>query len=124
MRYLSLLPLAAAGLLLCGCGGPQMSSVKGRVTFNGKPVKEAAVTFSPVGPAGQKETGKPATGFTEENGEYALSTFSNYDGALIGSHTVRVVLDDTNPAKCKRMKEMTVEVKAGGNDFTIEMDPK
>lgn len=124
MRYLSLLPLAAVSLLLCGCGGPQMSQVKGKVMFNGKPVKEAAVTFAPAGAAGQKETGKPGTGFTDENGEFALSTFANYDGAIVGTHNIRVVLDDTNPAKCKRIKELTLEVKAGGNEFTVEMDPK
>src|SRR5262245_43673197 len=101
-----------------------MASVKGKVMFNGKPVKEAQVTFSPTGAEGQKETGKPATGFTDENGNFELSTFKNYDGAIVGSHSVHVVLDDTNPAKCKRIKDQTLEVKPGSNEFTIEMDPK
>jgi hypothetical protein len=109
---------------LCGCGGPSMAPVKGHVMFNGKPVKEAAVTCSPVGAGGQKETGKPATGFTDETGAFELSTFSNYDGALVGTHIVRVVLDDTNPAKCKRNKDIPLEVKSGPNEITIEMDPK
>lgn len=105
-----------------GCGGSGMARVTGKVLFDGKPVKEAQVTFSPAG--GGRETGKPATGFTDENGQFDLSTFKNYDGALVGSHNVLVMVDDTNPAKCKRTKNLAVEVKASGNEFTIEMDPK
>jgi hypothetical protein len=115
---------AGLALLVAGCGGPQMAPVKGKVMFNGKPVKDAAVTFAPAGAADQKETGKPGTGFTDENGDFELSTFKNYDGAIVGSHNVRVTLDDTNPAKCKRIKSLTLEVKPGANEFTIEMDPK
>jgi len=92
--------------------------------FNGQPVKEAAVTFSPAGGANQLDTGKPATGFTDADGNFALSTFTEYDGAIVGTHTVNVVVDDTNPARCKRSKGVTLEVKPGPNEFTIEMDPK
>jgi hypothetical protein len=92
--------------------------------FDGKPVKEAAITFSPTGVPGQLETGKPGTGFTDADGNFELSTFKDYDGAIVGSHSVHVSLDDTNPAKCKRIKSLTVEVKPGDNTFTIEMDPK
>jgi uncharacterized GH25 family protein len=125
MRTLLVLCAFAVGAaLLCGCNGPSMAPVKGRVMFDGKPVKNAAVTFAPIGAEGRKETGKPATGFTDENGNFELSTFKNYDGALIGQHSVNVVLDDSNPAKCQRTKALTLEVKSSGNEFTIEMDPK
>ena len=105
-----------------GCGGADMARVKGKVMFDGKPVKEAQVTFSPSG--GGRETGKPATGFTDADGNFDLSTFKNYDGALVGGHNVLVMVDDTNPAKCKRTKNLPLEVKRGDNEFTIEMDPK
>jgi uncharacterized GH25 family protein len=121
MRILSLLIVVA---MVSGCGGPQMAPVKGHVTFDGQPVKEAQITFSPMGVDGQKETGKPGTGFTDDEGNFDISTFKNYDGALVGTHNVLVVLDDTNPAKCKRTKNVTLEVKAGSNSFSIEMDPK
>lgn len=124
MRILSLSLLASATLFLGGCGGQNMAPVKGRVMFNGKPVKEAALTFSPIGAPGQKETGKPGTGFTDVEGNFVLSTFANYDGALVGNHNVLVMVDDTNPAKCKRLKNMPFEVKPGQNELTIEMDPK
>jgi hypothetical protein len=101
-----------------------MAPVKGRVMFDGKPVTKAAVTFSPTGSPGQLETGKPGTGFTDAEGSFELSTFKNYDGALIGAHSVHVTLDDTNPAKCQRVKALSLEVKPGENTFTIEMDPR
>jgi hypothetical protein len=125
MRRLCCLFLAAAGLAaLSGCGGPTMAPVKGRVMFNGKPVREAQVTFSPAGAEGQKETGKPATGFTDENGQFELSTFAKYDGAIVGRHNVHVMIDQTNPVKCKLTKDLTLEVTPEGNEFTIDMDPR
>ena len=124
MRRLVLL-FAVVALLPCGCGGPAMAPVKGRVMFNGKPVKEAAITFAPIPKSdADKEPGKPATGFTDEEGYYELSTYKPLDGALVGEHKVTVVLDDTNPARCKRTKELKAEVKAGGSEVNIEMDAK
>ena len=117
------LPLAAGfALLLSGCGGPVMAPVKGKITCNGKPVKAAAVTFSPV-PAseGDKEAGKPATGFTEEDGTFVLSTFKTRDGAIVGQHKVLVMIDETNPAKCPRETRITWEVKPGDNVVEIEL---
>jgi len=102
-----------------------MAPVKGRVTFDGKPVKEAAIAFAPL-PAGEKdkEPGKPAAGFTDADGYFELSTFRPLDGCLIGNHKVTVSLDDTNPAKCRRSKELSFEVKPGSNVCDIQMDPK
>jgi hypothetical protein len=119
----SILLLLAGLLLLPGCGGPKMAYVTGKVTCKGKPVKEAAVTFNPAGRFdGDKEPGKPATGFTDEEGKYVLATFKKNDGALIGKHQVTVTLDDTNPARCKRSKSLAFEVKAGPNECNIELD--
>ena len=119
-----LIAFAVAIAALPACSGQKMAPVKGRVMFDGKPVKEAAVTFSPSGTDTQLETGKPGTAFTDENGDFEVSTFSKYDGAIVGTHNVLVTVDDTNPAKCKRIKTQTLEVKPGSNNFTIEMDGK
>jgi uncharacterized GH25 family protein len=114
-----------ATFLFIGCGGPSVAPVKGRVVFNGEPVKEAQITFSPTtSDAKQLEAGKPGTGFTDADGNFRLSTFKSHDGALVGMHNVLVMIDDTNPAKCKRTKNVTLEVKPGSNEFTIEMDAK
>src|SRR5262245_40614367 len=104
--YYRLFAVFIVAVLLAGCSGPRMSPVKGQGTCTGKPVAEAAITFSPM-PRFEKdlEPGKPATGFTDAEGNYTLSTFKNYDGALVGKHRVTVVLDDTNPARCPHSKE-------------------
>jgi hypothetical protein len=122
-RYF-LFAVAVLAVLVPGCGGERVAPVKGRVVFNGQPVKEAALTFSPTSAENQLDAGTPATGFTDQQGYFELSTFTKNDGALVGTHSVNVVIDDTNPAKCKRHKGLTLEVKPGSNEFTIEMDPK
>lgn len=120
-----LLATAAVLAFLPGCGGPTMAPVKGRVTCNGKPVADAAVTFAPIARSDKdREPGKAATGFTDAEGYYRLSTFKNYDGALVGKHRVSVVIDDTNPARCGRLKQVEMmEVVTGENVLDIELDP-
>src|SRR5262245_34579757 len=112
-RWLSLALLVP---LVAGCGQAGLARVKGKVTCNGKPVREAAITFNPA-PRHDKdrEPGKPATGFTDNEGNYVLSTYRPYDGALLGKHRVTVTLDDTNPARCSRYRELVLEVTAGTN---------
>jgi hypothetical protein len=123
MRALLVVSLAVCLAALSGCGGPAMAPVKGKVTWKGKPVREAAITFSPVGKsADETEPGKPGTGFTDEEGNYVLSTFKVRDGALIGSHRVTVMLDDTNKARCKRLTHTQREVKSGPNDINFELE--
>jgi hypothetical protein len=119
LRFLLLL----VGLALVpGCAKPTMAPVKGRVTCHGKPVADAAVTFAPVPRAGEeKEPGKAATGFTDAEGNFTLSTYRNYDGALIGQHSVTVSLDDRNPARCSRTTKTSKEVKPGRNEIDIDL---
>jgi hypothetical protein len=105
-----------------GCGGPAMATVRGKVTCKGKAVAQAHLIFSPVPRSPEdREPGKPATGFTDDNGEYTLSTFKAYDGALVGPHEVTISLDETNPARCARMKKVNFEVKRGDNEINIEL---
>ena len=72
-----------------------MAPVRGRVVCDGKPVNQASLIFSPV-PRNEDatEAGKPATGFTDAEGKYVLSTHRALDGALVGQHRVTVTLDD------------------------------
>src|SRR4051812_6690607 len=104
MRSRVVLLAVATGLLfLPGCGQVSMAPVKGKVTCNGKPVANAAIVFSPVPKNdADRESGKPATGYTDAEGNYRLSTFKNFDGALVGKHRVTVSLEDTNPAPTQR----------------------
>jgi hypothetical protein len=73
--------LALAG----GCGPnlPAVAPVKGTVTWRGLPVVGAAVMFMPG-------NGRPATGTTDADGHFHLSTFGQVDGALLGHHKVSI----------------------------------
>lgn len=72
-------------VVLAGCGGDGgFAPVTGRVLLNGKPVEGAAVLFEP------EAGGVPATGVTNANGEFSLSTTGHGVGAAIGKHGVSV----------------------------------
>ena len=80
------LVVLAGAILAAGCGGPDRPAtvpVTGKVTYRGQPVLEATVVFQP-------ESGRPATGMTDESGRFWLSTFEAGDGAIPGPHTVTI----------------------------------
>jgi hypothetical protein len=87
---------AALLLLACtsaGCGSERAktASVKGTVTFRGKPVPNGTVTFIPSGP------GPAATGEIQKDGSFTLTTYRPGDGAVLGTHKVIVVaVEDTS----------------------------
>jgi hypothetical protein len=70
-------------VLGCGPSGPETAEVTGLVTFNGQPLPDAAVVFTP-------DNGRLASGVTDSEGRFELSTFGENDGALIGKHIVTI----------------------------------
>ena len=76
-------PLAAALLMLTGCGADSMplGQVTGEVTADGEPVSSGVVHFVP-------EAGPKASGVLDQQGSYRLGTYSGEDGAVIGRHQV------------------------------------
>lgn len=82
-----LIGVCAVVFLTAGCGpkGPAMVPVSGVVKLDGAPVPAGAgVTFMPVG------TGRPATGQTDQDGRFTLTTEKANDGALEGEYVVAV----------------------------------
>ena len=82
-------------LLCCGCGEkvkgrPQMAKVNGKVSYQGNPVEGAMVTFL------MEDAPRPATGVTDAEGNFKLTTFDTFDGAIIGTH--KVVITKADPA--------------------------
>jgi len=82
----------AIAVLVAGCGGSDgrtgsepVYPVSGVITYKGKPVAYADVTFF------NAEKNRSAFGKTNEKGEYKLTTFSNNDGAVEGEHKVAVL---------------------------------
>jgi hypothetical protein len=125
---LALFPLA------CGQSGPEMASVSGKVTYNGKPVPKGAITFQAVDPSGRN-----ATGAIEPDGSYTLQTEQPRDGALLGEYRVAISARDDEvlmytppkPIPPKRLvpakyenpgtSELTATVKSGRNDIPFDL---
>src|SRR5262249_44449760 len=90
--------LALATLLLSGTAGctqnseahPQTVTVKGKVTYLGRPLMRGPINFLP-------DDGRPAIGEIQADGSYSLSTFNSGDGAVLGHHRVVVTSTDGDP---------------------------
>ncbi len=79
-------------VVVAGCGtnapkreGPPTYPVSGTVTQAGTSVTDATVRFESA------DGSKGATGRTDAQGEYTLSTFAAGDGALAGDYRVTIV---------------------------------
>jgi len=68
---------------VAGCGA-KTAKVEGVVTLDGTPVQGAMVTFIPDN--GERQ----ASGLTDADGVFQLTTFNTGDGALPGTHKVTV----------------------------------
>ncbi len=77
---LALMMILVAG----GCSQSNTVAVTGTVTLNGKPADQAEVQFTP-------KEGRMASGVTDNEGKFSLSTFSPGDGAVPGDHKVTIV---------------------------------
>ena len=110
--------------LFVGCGGsdrPEVVPVSGVITYKGKPVKSAEVTFHPVSDAIPRK----AIGKTNDSGEFDLTTYDTGDGAIPGECIVTViklesstttVSDDSDPmdesgAEYDRMMNLAANTK-------------
>jgi len=70
-------------LCLAGCGGSQKTTpVSGVVLLDGKPLAGASIKFEPQG------KGRDATGETDQNGQFTMSTFQPRDGMVAGEYKV------------------------------------
>jgi hypothetical protein len=87
---------------------PKLSPVSGSVTYKGKPVEGAVVSFSAKGAP------RVATGRTNTEGKFQLTTFNTNDGAPLGEHVVTI----TKP-RGTTAPPMTVDT--GGADYTKAM---
>ena len=84
---------AGIGVLLAavaGCGGSNIASVSGTVKLNGKPYKDAIVTFQPMGGKENPNPGRGSSGVTDAEGKFSLTYDGESPGAVVGSHRVRI----------------------------------
>ena len=73
----------------CGPSRPETAEVRGRVTFQGKPVPEGRILFWPP-------NGRPAMAEIQPDGTYELMTFDEGDGAVLGEHRVTIKATHTH----------------------------
>ena len=107
---------------------PDLYPVSGTVTFDGKPLEGAAITFRSYPEAG-KERYSTSDGSTDAQGRYTLWYKQEVeDGAVLGKHIVEISKTgpegrETLPAKYHSRSKLTVEVtkeKTTGYDFALE----
>jgi hypothetical protein len=113
--------------MLSGCSqnGPELATVTGTVTLDGKPLEHAIVTFQPA-------SGRPSFGTTDEQGKYAMGYSLDHSGVVAGRNRVfirtqtendegRVVRKEVIPAKYNDKSELVadVELKANVIDFAL-----
>ncbi|PQO31424.1 carboxypeptidase regulatory-like domain-containing protein [Blastopirellula marina] len=119
-------------LIGCGGSGPQLGTVEGSVTLDGKPLPGAIVSFRPV------EGGRTAEGMTDESGHFIIEFAAGSKGALVGDHEIRVttfrekVIGDNGrvedpgmpekvPRKYNDQSELIRTVEPGKNHFDLEL---
>lgn len=106
-HWLPILLIAGVG---CSGGGPV--AVRGTVKLDGQPLAGASVLFIAQSPGG-----KDATGFTDANGMFRLSTYQPSDGALPGKYKVIVQVpaaaDDSAPVAASQEEAQQAPARPG-----------
>ena len=86
-KFLALGIVLGASTWLAGCGGagdaPEKVAAGGTVTVDGKPIPGLSIGFIPT-------SGKLATGETDDQGNFTLTTDEPGDGAVVGSYSVAI----------------------------------
>lgn len=131
-------------LMLPGCGGvgdqPDLGQVSGTVTLDGKPLSNIVVVFQP-------DSGRPARGRTDADGNYELTYIRDTRGTKVGHNRVEIApseeeddpiaeeadpdtLEFKRPAKSRKAKiparyntqsELEADVQPGENTFDFEL---
>jgi hypothetical protein len=83
------LGLFLAALVAVGCSSdPPLAEVTGKVTMNGKGIKNVRVDFHPDPDKGTR--GKGSSGVTDDDGNFKLTYDGSKPGAIVGHHNVIV----------------------------------
>lgn len=76
----------------CGDGAPPIGLVTGKVTYKGKPVSAATVSFMP-------SEGRPSWGITDAEGNYKLHWDEDHDGAEVDNHKITIAFIPGSPGE-------------------------
>ena len=87
---------------LLGCGSEPVGNVQktvpvtGIVTFEGQPLADAEIQFTPAG------SGGGSAGRTDAEGRYALNYGPSAEGAIPGFHNVSILVGESAEAEIRR----------------------
>jgi hypothetical protein len=142
-RNVGRIALGAVGALLlmyCGykvsshfMGGrnqiPDLGTVSGTVTLDGKPLPRATLLFRPHKSEGPKrEKIAASAGVTDDSGNYVLNYIQDVPGAVIGQHWVEIRAMQEGreivPVAYNSKTKLSVEVKAGDNAHNFDLKSK
>ena len=121
--------MLSVALSVAGCNTGGLQDVKGKVTFDGRPVAGLEVRFEPIDPT----IGTTAMGYTLADGTYQLHYPGDKTGAPAGEYKVSIGGGDTDgetgkrvrvPAKYNTATELTATVKSGSNTFDFDVTSK
>jgi hypothetical protein len=119
-------------LAVAGCSfnsGPALAPAGGVVRYKGQPIKDIAVVF-------HAEKGMMASGITDAEGRFRLSTMQPGDGATLGEQKVTFAYKDptenVNPPpspiplryRVVETSGTTAVVEKKDNEFTFELKDK
>jgi hypothetical protein len=128
-RRWALIALFGSLLSVTGCGHgdmPALGKVRGRVTFDNKPLVRALVAFQPNG------NGRESFGYTDSDGKYELKYNTLTMGAGVGENSVRISTQRSNdprtetvPPQYNKKTTLHYDVKPGENmDANFELRSK
>jgi hypothetical protein len=99
--------------------------VKGKVYLDGCALPNASIVFYEVNSGDMKASIRRGDALSDFDGSFVLSSYTANDGAPVGDYVVTVTGPAASNAPEKYGKPQTsdvrVSVKAGSNDFTIEL---
>lgn len=108
---------------LAGCGQgdrPQLGTVQGVVTLDGKPLPNAAIRFLPVVPV------RASMSMTDAEGRYELVYIRDIMGAAVGQHRVEITTEAAGtpeklPAQYHAKTALTATVEPGANEINFDL---
>jgi hypothetical protein len=126
MKLLAIIFVLSATILFSACHarGPELGEVQGTVTLDGRPLARATVVFEP------QPNGRASRAVTDSLGRYQLVYLRDANGALVGSHIVKIFTaseDDPKeriPAKYNTKSTLTADVVRGANDCNFKLSSR
>jgi hypothetical protein len=103
---------------------PQLGTVHGKVTLDGKPLVGVGVAFR----SDSEKAARESTAVTDDTGKYALNYIRDIPGAAVGTHRVRIVfsgkISRAIQEKYNTKSILRKEVVAGDNEINFDLTSK